>query len=110
MARFVADCCPYATATNIQAMQAREPNNPALTRYEEMSKIVTDNPQATVADGVAWLNALCEELAVPGLATYGMTKADLPTLVEKSANASSMKGNPITLTSDELQSILLNAL
>ena len=40
----------------------------------------------------------------------GMTAADIPTVAEKAAQASSMKGNPIALTIDEMQDILRQAL
>jgi alcohol dehydrogenase class IV len=38
-----------------------------------------------------------------------MRDADIPTLVEKSAGASSMQGNPIKLTAEELRDILQQA-
>jgi alcohol dehydrogenase class IV len=40
------------------------------------------------------------------LAAYGLEKADFPAVVAKSQNASSMKGNPIALTKQELLDIL----
>jgi len=36
------------------------------------------------------------------LATYGLTQADWPTVIEKSTVASSMKSNPIQLSADEM--------
>jgi alcohol dehydrogenase class IV len=50
--------------------------------------------------------ALCRKLEIPPLRAYGVTGADIPDLVAKAAHASSMKGNPITLTSDELRQIV----
>ncbi len=52
----------------------------------------------------------CDALQVPALAQYGMTAADIPVVVEKSAKASSMKGNPLVLTTEELTEILERAL
>ncbi len=101
---------PHVMATNVQALHQREPDNPALRRYDEIAAILTDNPNAVAADAVAWVQELCEVLNVPSLSQYGMTLDDIPTLVEKSAKASSMKGNPIVLTTDEMQSILARAL
>jgi alcohol dehydrogenase class IV len=37
------------------------------------------------------------------LRAYGVTEADIPDLVEKAAQASSMKENPIVLTPQELR-------
>lgn len=101
---------PFVTVANIHALQTREPNNPALERYTEVAQMLTGNATATVADGVAWLQTLCDSLDTPGLATYGLTEAELETIVEKSAGSSSMKGNPITLTHAELRHILVQAL
>jgi len=52
----------------------------------------------------------CLLLKIPPLRTYGITPEDIPAIVEKSANASSMKGNPIVLTRDEMTQILQKAL
>ena len=60
---------------------------------------------AGAADSVAWLRQLCAALAVPGLATYGTTEADVPELVEKAKRASSTRGDPIKLTDEELTEI-----
>lgn len=101
---------PFATVANVNALQAREPDNPALERYAEVAQMLTDDATATIADGVAWLQTLCASLNTPGLATYGLTEVDLDSIVEKSAGSSSMKGNPITLTQAELRHILVQAL
>jgi alcohol dehydrogenase class IV len=37
---------------------------------------------------------------------YGVSHADVPLLVKKAAAASSMKGNPVLLTLDELEEIV----
>jgi alcohol dehydrogenase class IV len=53
---------------------------------------------------------LIEALDIPPLATYGVSREDFPLIVEKAANASSMRGNPIPLTNEELTEILERAL
>ena len=64
----------------------------------------------TADDGVAWVQELCDVLQVPSLADNGVTPDDFPVLIEKAAISSSMKGNPIKLTPDELREILARAL
>jgi alcohol dehydrogenase class IV len=44
------------------------------------------------------------------LRAYGVTESDVPDVAEKAAKASSMKGNPIALTPQELHEILTRAL
>jgi alcohol dehydrogenase class IV len=44
------------------------------------------------------------------LGVYGITQKDIPEIVEKSMQASSMKANPIALTAAELEEVLRKAL
>jgi alcohol dehydrogenase class IV len=44
------------------------------------------------------------------LGQYGIASSDLDTIVDKAAQASSMKGNPIPLTRPDLLEILKSAL
>jgi alcohol dehydrogenase class IV len=99
---------PYAMEVNIRALRARAPEK--LTRYDEVARLLTGRPEATAADGVSWIAALCQKLEIPPLRTYGVAASDLPVLVEKAAQASSMKGNPIVLTGEELREIVSRAL
>jgi alcohol dehydrogenase class IV len=102
---------PFVMETNIQAMRSREPKNPALQRYwmiaNRMEYLAGD---WKLEDGPAWVHRVCEKLHVPPLSKYGITSADIPAIVEKSAVASSMQGNPIKLTTEEMSQILANAL
>ncbi len=61
-------------------------------------------------EGAAWAGEISRALGIPPLATYGAGEADVAMLVEKAAQASSMKGNPMALTRDELRGILRRAL
>lgn len=101
---------PGVVQMNVKALRERQPGNPALARYTHIAQILTGDENASVVDGVAWLAALAEELAIPGLADYGMQEADIPVVVEKSSKSSSMKGNPLDLTDEEMSTILRQAL
>jgi alcohol dehydrogenase class IV len=100
---------PHVMAINVRVLQKRSPEGAALGRYDEIARILTGNEKAVADDGVAWVQDLCQALRVPSLASYGMTRADWPAVIEKSAAASSMRGNPIELTPDELGEILEGA-
>jgi alcohol dehydrogenase class IV len=101
---------PHVMAVNVLALQERSPGSEALWRYDEIARILTENDKATAADGVAWVQELCQALQVPSLASYGVTPADLTVVIEKASAASSMQGNPIQLTPDEMREILTQAL
>jgi alcohol dehydrogenase class IV len=100
---------PYVMEANVRALQERDDASPALVRYKTVSEIVTGESRATPADSVDWIHKLCEDLSVPPLSEFGITPDDFPTLVDKSQRSSSMKGNPIALTEDELTAVLKQA-
>jgi alcohol dehydrogenase class IV len=101
---------PRAMAVNIQALRARAPEHQALGRYEEVARLLTGRPHATADDGVEWVAQLCRRLEIPKLRTYGVQDSDIPELVEKAARTSSMKGNQIVFTPEELSEIVSDAL
>lgn len=91
---------------NLKALRARSPRDPAIDRYVEVGRLLTGNPRASADDGVEWIRALTNDLGIPSLANYGIDASALTEIAEKAAQASSMKGNPIVLTQDELVGIL----
>ena len=101
---------PHGMAINIRACRARAPEGETLRRYETVARLLTGEPDAVAEDGIEWVRQLCQELQIPPLSSYGIQERDVPTLVEKASRASSTKGNPITLTMDELRQLLTSAL
>jgi alcohol dehydrogenase class IV len=100
---------PFVMDANVRTLQSREADSTALARYDEIAQILTGKAAAKAADGVAWVQDLCAVLKVPSLAEFGLKKQDFPTIIAKSQRSSSMKGNPIELTNDELLEILKKA-
>jgi alcohol dehydrogenase class IV len=101
---------PHVMNGNIRALQARQPDSPALSRYDEVARIVTGIAGARAVDAVKWARELCAALAIPPLSALGMTEKEIPAAVDKARNARSMKGNPVTLTDNELTEILSRAM
>ena len=95
---------------NLRALRSRAPESPALPRYAEVARLITGDVDATADDGATWLHALADELSVPGFGTFGMTESAIPRVASEARRASSMQGNPIVLTDDELAGILRAAL
>jgi alcohol dehydrogenase class IV len=81
-----------------------------LARYAEVARILTGRPDAPPEDAAAWVGGLTEALSIPGLSAHGLTPADLESAVAQSRKASSMRGNPIELTDEELHHVLEDAL
>jgi alcohol dehydrogenase class IV len=101
---------PLVMETNIQAMEARQPEHLALDRYTEIARILTGEKDATAREGVNWTSELVNALKIPRLSTYEMRPEDFPGAVQKTQKASSFKGNPIVLDEQELTGILEKAL
>jgi alcohol dehydrogenase class IV len=100
---------PFVMETNVCALLDRQPDSPAVTRFDEVAQLLTGNASATASDGVTWIKRLCAKLSVPSLTEFGLTEQDFPVAVEKAQRSSSMKGNPVELTSTELTDILHKA-
>jgi alcohol dehydrogenase class IV len=99
---------PLVMEMNVRALLERQRDSLILARYADIARVVSGDYLEFKAS--AWAADLAKELEIPGLGQYGVTKESIPGIVEKSKNASSMKGNPIALTDDELTEIMTRAL
>ena len=101
---------PIVMEANLAALEQRQPASPVLARYQEVAAMLTGDAHAQPADGAHWVQNLVDILDIPDLGAYGVKREHIPELVEKSARASSMKGNPIQLTEIEMGAILEQSL
>jgi alcohol dehydrogenase class IV len=93
---------------NLRALAARARAHPSLARFSEVASLLTGKPDPE--DAIAWLAELRQALSIRGLRSYGMNDEDVPTVVERAKAASSMRGNPIVLTDEELREIAFRSL
>jgi alcohol dehydrogenase class IV len=101
---------PPAMEVNVRALRQRQPQSEALARYAEAARLLTAQANASAEDAVTWVRSLCTDLQIPPLRTYGITPSDASALCEKASQSSSMKGNPLPLTPEELREVLAKAL
>jgi len=101
---------PEVMEMNINALQQRLPDSKALSRYEEIAGMVLSDRNSSAMDGAAWVKKLCQRLKMTPLSTYGMSEDNLDTLIQQSQRSSSMQGNPVQLTDEELRGILRQAI
>lgn len=100
---------PFVMEANLRAVAERgDPST--LARYAEVARILTGDPAADACDGVSWVQALCAEMEIPPLREAGLSLADADHVLPLARRASSMQGNPVPLTDDELRTILAAAL
>jgi alcohol dehydrogenase class IV len=100
---------PHVMEVNVRALRRRMPESQALERFKEVARIMTGKTSATAEDGIGWLKDLGSSLHVEPLHSLGIDEGIFPELVTGARRASSMKGNPIVLTDDELAEILHQA-
>ncbi|HTY64991.1 MAG TPA: iron-containing alcohol dehydrogenase [Acidobacteriota bacterium] len=101
---------PFVMDANLKALGQRSGDSDALARYEEIARIVTQSPDAKAKAGVDWIHMLRTKLSIPHLSTFGITEKDLTAIAAQADRSSSIKGNPVKLTQEELTSILRSAL
>ncbi len=104
-----ASLLPHVVEKNIEALRKRTPGSSAIKRFEDVARIVTGKPSARPEDGAQWIHDLCASMSVPNLSILGIHQGLFGDIVTKAGRASSMKGNPIVLTDDELTEILEKA-
>jgi alcohol dehydrogenase class IV len=95
---------------NLRALRARAPGSPGEARMADLARWLTGRGDAVAEDGIAWVESLCRDLGVTGLAGHGLAREQIPDLVARARVASSMKANPIVLTDAELTEIAERAL
>ena len=95
---------------NVRALRSGPAGHPALDRYAEAARLLTARPGATLDDGLAWIRETVTQLAIPGLAAFGVRAEHADAIAALAARSSSMQGNPVVLSDDDLRAILLSAL
>ncbi len=100
---------PYVLDANIKAIEKRGTGD-HKKRYDELALLLTRNPMADAEDSVIYLKKMATSMNIPSLSTFGISATDIDTIIEASKNTSSMKGNTIPLTEDEMSSLLFKAL
>jgi len=101
-----ASLLPDVMEANIRALRERAPQSPALARYEEAARLLTGLATASAEDGILWVKKLCGDLKIEPVSAYGIRAEEIPDIVRKARASSSMKGNPIALTDEEIESII----
>jgi alcohol dehydrogenase class IV len=97
---------PFVMDANLNALRGRQPDSPAMDRYRDVARLLTGDRLAVAEDGAAWVRNLCQAMYIRPLGEYGLKADNFPLLVSQTRKASSMKGNPVSLTDDELTGIL----
>jgi len=101
---------PHVMEVNVRALRERFPESKTLIRYDAIARTLLGNEKARANDGISFIRDLINTLKIPGLKRYGVKKEDFPRIIEKASVSSSIQGNPIKLTHDEMEEILAKSL
>lgn len=97
---------PTVMEANIQALRLRFPNSLSLSRFRYIARLLSGKEDAGADASVAWVRELSHKLDLPRLRDFGVRHEHFPSLIERAAQSSSMKANPVVLTAAELRGIL----
>ena len=98
------------TEANVRALRPGPPGHPALGKYAQAAQALADDPAAAIEDGLAWIRETVTLLGVPQLGAFGIGPQQANEIAAKAARSSSMQGNPVPLSHDELQAIVMAAI
>jgi alcohol dehydrogenase class IV len=105
---------PHVFSANAKALAAAADGRPTLVKCLRIADIFLPGEGGNDGRRLARLSdrlfELVAEMKIPGLASYGITTADLPALAAAAKNAGSMKQNPVILPESTLIDILRAAL
>lgn len=101
-----ASLLPNVLAINISALRERSPDHTTLERYTTIGILLNEDPAAKPETSVQWVNRITMRFGIKHLSSYGLVEEYFKGIIDRSVISSSMKGNPITLTEDELRNIL----
>lgn len=98
-----------ATRMNIDLMEERDPENPALAKYTEVGKLFRGKRHVDAIEArvflVHILTTWTEKMQLPRLSHYNISENDIPRIVANS-RGSSMKTNPLVLTDAEIAELV----
>jgi alcohol dehydrogenase class IV len=113
---------PAVFEANLRALRSTDPCSPALARMARVGEILASPPggyerevgadqgEDLAEEAALRLRRLVSDAGFRGLASYGITEADIPPIVAGAQRANSMKGNPIRLPDEALAAAIASAL
>ncbi len=98
-----------ANRINIEALQQRAPDSVALQKYVMIGSSLgfypeTARQESALEQLIAGLSGWVEQMQIPRLGTFGVSKKDLPRILE----CSDQKANPVRLSKEEFTAIVEN--
>lgn len=97
---------PVVFEANYQTILKKNPAHPVLDKYRWFAGLCgADNGE--VAKAIDTLYDLRFQLNIPGMRKFGMDRSMMGEIAQLAAKTSSMKGNPVELTQEQLMEIFV---
>lgn len=90
---------------NLVACQRRG-GEATVARFRAIARMLTENASACAEDAIDWIEEIRRELGIRGLGALGIERGQFGAIAERAARASSMQGNPVPLTREEITTVL----
>jgi alcohol dehydrogenase class IV len=94
---------PSAFIINRRCCEGKTEFKDTIQRMEKISSLLSEKSQMPAEEVLADMAVI---MKIPGLSKLGIKRSGFKTITEKAAQSSSMKGNPIQLSSEDLLKIL----
>ncbi len=96
---------PYVMSENVNAARI-EGREDVLNRYTHLAELLTGDVDATIDDGIVWVEEMLDILGLPDISNFGVCMTSFEQVAEDALKSNSIKGNPIPLTKERLVYIL----
>ena len=96
--------------TNLMLLRSHSSDHPILQRYKIIGKLLNDDQTAPTESGIQWVRHFCQHAHIHTLSALGLDESMFPAVIEKAVISSSMKGNPVPLSAEQLRILLQRSL
>jgi alcohol dehydrogenase class IV len=97
---------PVVFEANYLAILKKKPKDPILAKFRWFASLC-GNKSGEVIDAIETLYDLRFRLNIPGMRKFGMDRSMVGEIAQAAAKTSSMKGNPVELSREQLMEIYL---
>ena len=101
---------PYVFEANAHFIAEVDRESSANKKMIMIGKVLLDSEAHDINETIDYLKDLVEKLKIDHLQSFGVHAKDFPAIIEHSLSSSSMKGNPVPLSREQIKRILEKAL
>ncbi len=97
---------PHVIRKNVDILQ-HDGNREFLCKFDDAAGILCDGGIGKLQ---AWLESIGDHMKIKSLGQYGVGPTDIRLIAMKASHSSSMKGNPVELTIQQIEEVIYNAI